>query len=62
LEEASKQVNFPKKTLDDYFYQIKQGEEYGFDFEQNLNERIGVLRKFVKENHTKKSEKPLRIL
>jgi hypothetical protein len=26
LEEAAKQVNFPKKTLDDYFYQIKQGE------------------------------------
>jgi hypothetical protein len=62
LEEASKEVHLPKKTLDDYFYQIKQGEEYGFDFEHNLSKRIGVLRKFVKENHTKKEEKPLKII
>lgn len=26
LEEAAKLIELPKKTLDDYFYQIKQGE------------------------------------
>ena len=38
----------PKKTLDDYFYQIKQGQEYGFDFEANEDRKIGVLRKYVR--------------
>ncbi len=55
-------MNLPKKTLDDYFYQIKQGEFYGFDFDTNLNEKIGVLRKFVKENHKKKPEQTIKIL
>lgn len=48
MEEAAKEIDLPKKTLDDYFYQIKQGEAYGFKFEENKHERIGVLRKFVK--------------
>ena len=26
LEEAAKWIDMPKKTLDDYFYQIKQGQ------------------------------------
>lgn len=55
-------MNLAKKTLDDYFYQIKQGEFYGFDFDLHQNERIGVLRKFVKENHKKKPEQTIKIL
>lgn len=62
LEEAAREVALPKKTLDDYFYQIKQGEHYNFDFDEHLHEKIGVLRKFVKENHTKKEVKPSKIL
>lgn len=62
LEEAAKEIDLAKKTLDDYFYQIKQGEYYGFDFEANKNYKIGVLRKFVKENHKKKTDKPIKIL
>lgn len=48
LEEAAKICELPKKTLDDYFSQIKQAQLYQFDFEHNLDQKIGVLRKFVK--------------
>lgn len=54
LEEAAKECELPKKTLDDYFYQIRQAQLYSFDFEQNLDQKIGVMRKFVKDNHIKK--------
>ncbi len=32
LETAANKVGLAKKTLDDYFYQLRQGEYYGFDF------------------------------
>ena len=37
-----------KKTLDDYFLQIKKGKNLGFELAKHLNDPIGVLRKFVK--------------
>jgi hypothetical protein len=37
-----------KKTLDDYLYQLRQGEYYGFKFEEHEHEKIGVLRRFVR--------------
>ena len=55
FEEAAKIIEIPKKTLDDYFRQIKQGQAYGFDFEANLHRKIGVLRKFVRDHHKKES-------
>ena len=47
-------IGICKTTLDDYFKHIKIASEHGFNFQDNLNEKIGVLRKFVKEKHTKK--------
>ena len=47
-------VGIPKNTLDDYFWQVKLASEYGFDFKNNLDETIGVLRRFVKHKHSKK--------
>lgn len=35
LEVASKVIGLSKKTLDDYYSQIKLGELYGFDFEKH---------------------------
>ena len=54
LDEAAKVVDIPKKTLDDYFMHIKIASEHNFDFQTNLNEKIGVLRKFVKDKHIKR--------
>jgi hypothetical protein len=42
-------VGISKKSLDDYFCQLRLAEEYGFDFESNFDEKIGVLRAFVKK-------------
>jgi hypothetical protein len=50
-------INMAKKTLDDYFYQIKMAQEFGFEFEENLHQKIGVLRKFVRENKKKNENK-----
>lgn len=55
LQEAAKMVGVSKKSLDDYYCQLRLGEFYGFDFVTNLHEGIGVLRTFVKENREKPS-------
>jgi hypothetical protein len=55
LQEAAKIVGVSKKSLDDYYCQLRLGEFYGFDFAANLYEGIGVLRAYVKENREKPS-------
>ena len=47
-------VGVPKKSLDDYFCQVKVASEHGFDFKSNLDQKIGVLRAFVKGHQGKK--------
>lgn len=49
LEDAARKVGMSKKSLDDYLLQLRFGKKFGFDFEQNKNEKVGVLRKFVKQ-------------
>ena len=36
-----------KKSLDDYYYQLRLGQKFGFDFNKNLHEGIGMLRKYT---------------
>lgn len=48
LQDAAKMVGISKKSLDDYYCQLRLGEFYEFDFASNLHEKIGVLRTFVK--------------
>lgn len=48
LQDAAKLVGISKKSLDDYYCQLRLGEFYEFDFASNLHEKIGVLRTFVK--------------
>ena len=49
LAEAARAIGISKKSLDDYYYQLRLGEFYNFDFEGNLGEKIGILRAYVKE-------------
>ena len=49
LEEAAKEINVSKKSLDDYLLQIRLGRKYGFNFDENKNEKIGKLIIFVFE-------------
>ena len=49
LDDAAKKVGVSKKSLDDYLLQIRLGKKYKFDFEKHKDDRVGVLRKFVKK-------------
>lgn len=53
LQQAAELVGVSKKSLDDYFCQLRLGEKYGFDFYANLHEGIGALRLFVKKHRPK---------
>ena len=55
LEEAAKVVGISKKSLDDYLFQIRFGHRYGFNFNEHYNDKVGVLRDFVRQN--KKNDK-----
>lgn len=46
-------MGLPKKSLDDYYYQLRLGEKYNFDFKKHLFEGIGCLRNFLKDKNPK---------
>lgn len=50
LEEAAQRVGISKKSLDDYLLQIRFGKKHGFNFNDHFNEKVGVLRTFVKKH------------
>ena len=49
LEAAAKEVGVSKKSLDDYLAQLRAGRTYGYDVNYKKREKIGDLRRFVKE-------------
>lgn len=49
-------IGVSKKSLDDYFLQLRLGELYGFDFKENLDQKIGVLRAHIRRNESKEME------
>lgn len=55
LEVAATKVGISKKSLDDYLFQIRFGNKYGFNFNEHYNDKVGVLRDFVRQN--KKNDK-----
>jgi len=44
-----------KKSLDDYFLQLRSGELYGFNYSSNLDRKIGTLRAFIRDKKTDKA-------
>lgn len=50
LQEAAKLIGISKKSLDDYYYQLRLGEQHNFNFEEHLDSKIGVLRAFVRKH------------
>jgi hypothetical protein len=53
LDQAAKIIDVSKKSLDDYLLQLRLGRKYGFDFNLNKNNKVGVLRAFVKKHRIK---------
>ena len=50
LEEAAKKVGISKKSLDDYFLQLKNGKVNGFNFNEHKQDKIGILRNWNKHH------------
>lgn len=48
LEDAANKVGVSKKSLDDYLLQLRFGKKFGFDFQRHKDDKVGVLRSFVK--------------
>ena len=49
LIEAADKVGLSKKTLDEYFNQIKEGKKYNFDFNKHKRDKVNILRGYVKK-------------
>jgi len=50
LQEAAKEVGISKKSLDDYYCQLRLAELHNFNFADNMSEKMGKLRAYVKEH------------
>ena len=57
LEKAAKIVGLSKKSLDDYLSQLRLGRKYGFNFDENKEENVGVLRDFINGKKKRKMKK-----
>lgn len=55
-ELAAEKFGINKRTLGDYYYQLKSARSYSFDFDKHKEENIGFLRQFNKS--CLKSNKP----
>jgi len=49
LEDAAVEVGVQKKSLDDYLAQLRAGRTYGYDFNLRKKEKVGDLRRFIKD-------------
>ena len=57
LEEAAEKVGISKKSLDDYLIQLRVGKILGFDFNEHQNDKVGILRSFVRKHRKELNEK-----
>jgi len=57
LEDSARKVGISKKSLDDYLLQIRFGKKFGFNFNDHANDRVGVLRAYVKRFKSKSQDK-----
>lgn len=55
MEDAANKVGISKKSLDDYLLQVRFGRKYGFNFNEHKNDKVGILRDYVRKH--KKSMK-----
>ena len=48
LDDAAIRVGISKKSLDDYFLQLRFGRKYGFNFNAHKHDKVGILRGYIK--------------
>jgi hypothetical protein len=56
LEDSASKVGVSKKSLDDYLLQLRFGKKYNFDFQKHKDDKVGVLRSFVKKEKGKNKD------
>ena len=56
LEQAAAKAGISKKSLDDYLIQLRIGKFFNFNFTEHKNDKVGILRAFVKK-HKQQYEK-----
>ena len=42
-------MGLPKKSLDDYLSQLRQARDFGYNFNEYCDQKIGHMRQFVKQ-------------
>ena len=57
LQQQHLKVQISKKSLDDYLMQLRSAKKFGFDFDKHYNDKVGVIRSFVR---SKKQEEKKR--
>ena len=57
LEQAADKVGISKKSLDDYLIQLRIGKMFGFNFTEHKNDKVGILRAFVKKHKAEYEER-----
>lgn len=50
LDQSAAALNVPRKTLEDYYLLLRKGLHYNFDFRQNREGKIGVLRAYLRKH------------
>ena len=50
LEQAANKAGISKKSLDDYLIQLRIGKFFNFNFNEHKNDKVGILRAFVKKH------------
>ena len=53
MDTAASIIGLSRKTLDDYYGILRKAEALGFNFDYSSNEKMGIIRKFVKNCETK---------
>ena len=61
LEQAADKIGISKKSLDDYLIQLRIGKLFGFNFTEHKNDKVGVLRAFVKKHKAEYEQKKLHL-
>ena len=61
LEQAADKIGISKKSLDDYLIQLRIGKMFGFNFTEHKNDKVGVLRAFVKKHKAEYEQKKLQL-
>ena len=56
MQKAANTIGISKKTLDDYFFQLKCGKKNGFNFNEHKSDKFGMLRAFNKKCSQKEAQ------